>query len=185
MDNIELKPTDDRHALERSLESFRAYLLFVAWRLKGNQTAGPEGPSDLVQRTMMAAMRNIREGNVPGESIAHRKAWLRRILFNTVNHAVRSERAEKRGGGRITTDLDHAGPDSTTSPSSDAIKNEERALLANALARLEPDVRELITWRYLDGLTCDEIGRRRGCSASYISRVCNEIIDRLRRSLDT
>jgi RNA polymerase sigma factor (sigma-70 family) len=183
MDAIESITLEDRESLERALESFRAYLLFVAWRLKGNQIAGPEGVSDLVQRTILAAVEKIRDGNVPGPTEKHRKAWLRKILFNTVNRAVRRENAEKRGGGRVVGGLDEPGPDSATSPSGDAIKNEERLLLAQAFERLQPDERQLITWRYLDGLTCEEIGRRRGCSASYVSRICNEIVGRLRRSL--
>ncbi len=173
----------DRESLERGLESFRAYLLFVAWRLKGDVLAGREGASDLVQRTLVAAVEKIREGNIPGPTDKHRKAWLRKILFNTVNRTIRHEMAEKRGGGRVMAGLDDPGPDSATSPSGDAIKNEERLLLARAFDRLEPDRRELITLRYIDGLTCEEIGRRRGCSASYVSRICNEAIGRLRRSL--
>jgi RNA polymerase sigma factor (sigma-70 family) len=173
----------DRESLERALESFRSYLLFVAWRLKGEQLAGRESPSDLVQRTIVAAMEKIRDGKIPGPTDKHRKAWLRKILFNTFNRMMRRENAEIHGGGRVLGGLEEPGPDSATSPSGGAIKNEERLLLAKALARLAPDERELITWRYMEGLTCEEIGRRRGCSASYASRLCNEVMGRLRRSL--
>jgi RNA polymerase sigma factor (sigma-70 family) len=175
--------TEDRQSLERALESFRAYLLFVAWRIKGNQLAGREGASDLVQRTIVAAMEKIREGKIPGPTDKHRKAWLRKILFNTFNRMVRRENAEIHGGGRVVGGLEEPGPDSATSPSGGAIKNEEKLLLANAFAQLDPAEQQLITWRYMDGLTCEEIGRRRGCSASYVSRICNEAIGRLRRSL--
>jgi RNA polymerase sigma factor (sigma-70 family) len=183
MDPNESITAGDRESLERALESFRAYLLFVAWRLKGDQLAGREGASDLVQRTIVAAMEKIREGNIPGPTEKHRKAWLRKILFNTFNRMVRRENAEKRGGGRVVGGLEEPGPDSATSPSGGAIKNEERLLLAQAFAKLDPDEQQLITWRYVDELTCEEIGRRRGCSASYVSRICNEAIGRLRRSL--
>jgi RNA polymerase sigma factor (sigma-70 family) len=183
MNSDEPITTADRESLERALESFRAYLLFVAWRIKGDQLAGREGASDLVQRTIVAAVERIRDGNIPGPTDKHRKAWLRKILFNTVNRTVRTENAEKRGGGRVVRGLEDLGPDSATSPSGDAIRNEERLLLARAFDRLEPDIRQLITWRYVDGLTCEEIGSRRGCSASYVSRICNDAIGRLRRSL--
>jgi RNA polymerase sigma factor (sigma-70 family) len=183
MDPNESITAGDRESLERALESFRAYLLFVAWRLKGNQLAGREGASDLVQRTIVAAMEKIRDGNIPGPTEKHRKAWLRKILFNTFNRMVRHENAAKRGGGHVVGGLEDPGADSATSPSGGAIKNEERQLLAQAFAQLDPDEQQLITWRYVDGLTCDEIGRRRGCSASYVSRICNEAIGRLRRSL--
>jgi RNA polymerase sigma factor (sigma-70 family) len=183
MNPIESITDEDRESLERALESFRAYLLFVAWRLKGDQLAGREGASDLVQRTIVAAMEKIREGNIPGPSDKHRKAWLRKILFNTLNRMVRHEHAAKRGQGRVIGGLEDPGPDSATSPSGKAIKKEERLLLAQAFDRLDPDDQQLLTWRYVDGLSCEEIGRRRGCSASYISRICNEVTGRLRRSL--
>jgi RNA polymerase sigma factor (sigma-70 family) len=183
MDPIESITADDRESLERALDSFRSYLLYVAWRIKGDQLAGREGASDLVQRTIVAAMEKIRDGNIPGPTDKHRKAWLRKILFNTFHRMVRHENAEIRGGGRVVGGLDEPGPDSASSPSAGAIKNEERLLLARAFGQLTPEEQQLITWRYMDGLTCEEIGHRRGCSASYVSRICNELISRLRRSL--
>jgi RNA polymerase sigma factor (sigma-70 family) len=183
MNPIEPITTDDRESLEQALESFRAYLLFVAWRIKGDQLAGREGASDFVQRTILAAVERIREGNIPGPTEKHRKAWLRKILFNTVNQTIRREHAEKRGGGRVLGGLDDPGPDSAISPSGEAIKNEESLLLDHAFGQLDPDEQQLINWRYVDGLTCEEIGRRRGCSASYVSRICNEAVGRLRRAL--
>jgi RNA polymerase sigma factor (sigma-70 family) len=173
---------DVRDSLERSLDSYRAYLLFVAWRIKGDELAGVEGASDLVQRTLFAALEKIRDGRVPGESERQRKAWLRRILCNTFRTEVRRARSAKNGGGRVVG-LEDSAPDSTTSPSGKVERREQESLLAEAFDRLAPDERELITWRFVDGLSCEEIGRRRGYSASYASRACNEIIGRLRRSV--
>ncbi len=136
-----------------------------------------------MQRTILAAVEKIRNGNIPGPTDKHRKAWLRKILINTHHLTIRRENAEKRGGGRVVNGVEEHGPDPATSPSGEAIKHEERFLLAQALGQLEPDLRELITWRYVDGLTCEEIGLRRGCSASFVSRICNEAVNRLRRSL--
>jgi RNA polymerase sigma factor (sigma-70 family) len=175
---------NDRESLERSLESFRAYLLFVAWRIKGNRLAGTDGASDLVQRTLLAALEKVRKGNIPGTSEKHRKAWLRKILYNTLKKGIRYETAEIHGGVGVIGRLEAPVPDPTTSPSGKAIKIEEELLLAEKFARLEPDEQQLITWRYIDGWSCEEIGRRRGCSASYVSRICNEIVRRLRTSLN-
>ncbi len=183
MNSSEPIAAEDRESLERALESFRAYLLFVAWRLKGDQLAGREGASDLVQRTLVAAVEKIREGNIPGPTEKHRKAWLRKILFNTLKRVVRRENAEIRGGGRVIGGLEEPGPDSGTSPSAGAVKNEQSRLLAEAFEKLEPDEQQMITWRYIDSLTYEEIGQRRGYSASYACRICNELIGRLRRTL--
>ena len=173
----------DRESLERELESFRTYLLFVAWRLKEKGLAGPEGASDLVARTLMAAIEKVREGNIPGPDQKHRRAWLRKILVRTSGRLNRRQQAEIHGGGRMPAALDEPVPDSATSPSGEAARNEEQRLLADAVARLDPAEQELIRWRYIDELTWEEIGRRRGFSATYACRTCKEALARLRASL--
>ncbi len=173
----------DRQALELAIESFRSYLLFVAWRIKGERLAGKEGASDLVQRTIVAAVERIREGNVPGSTDELRKAWLRKLLYKTFRKMVRHENTQRRGGGLVRGGLEEPVPDPATSPSGKAMRNEQEHLLAEAFAQLDPDEQQLVTWRYIEGVTCEEIGRRRGCSGSYVSRICHEVIGRLRQAM--
>jgi RNA polymerase sigma factor (sigma-70 family) len=180
-----LSEGQDRDSLERELESFRTYLLFVAWRLKERGIGGPEGASDLVAQTLMAALEKVREGNIPGPDKKHRRAWLRKILIRTSSRLNRRQQAEIHGGGRVVTAIEEPVPDSATSPSGEAVRNEEQRLLADAFARLEPAEQELIRWRYIDELTWEEIGRRKGFSATYACRTCKETLARLRASVKT
>lgn len=97
-ESIEPAAGDGRQSLELAVESFRSYLLFVAWRLKGDRLAGKEGASDLVQRTILAAVEKIREGDIPGPTDEHRKDWLRKLLYKTFRKMIRHENTQKRGG---------------------------------------------------------------------------------------
>jgi RNA polymerase sigma factor (sigma-70 family) len=165
---------DGRASLEEALESCRTYLLYVAWRIKGSEgVAGAEGASDLVQQTMLVALRKVREGRGPGPTPKDHRAWLRQILINLMRE--KSRRARREPGG-----LEVAIADSGTSPSGALAKQEEARAMAEALDRLRPDEREIVTWRCLDGLTYEEIGRRRGYADTYARRVVGQVLGRLR-----
>jgi RNA polymerase sigma-70 factor (ECF subfamily) len=168
---------DDRVSLERTLESFRTYLLYVAWRLKGNEgVAGAVGASDLVQQTMLVALRKVQEGKGPGPTPKDHRAWLRQILINLMRE--KSRLASREPGG-----LEDAVADSGTSPSGALAKQEEARAMSQALDRLGPDEREIIIWRCVDGLSYEEIGRRRGYSDTYARRVVGQVLGRLRSML--
>ena len=168
---------DGRPSLEEALESMRTYLLCVAWRLKGAEgVAGAEGASDLVQQTMLVALKKAREGDGPGSTPRDHRAWLRQILVNLMRE--KSRRAARQVGG-----LDMAVADSGTSPSADLARREEARAIAGVLDRLEPGDRAVVVWRCGDGLTYEEIGRRQGYSASYARRVVGQSLGRLRSML--
>jgi RNA polymerase sigma factor (sigma-70 family) len=168
---------DDRVSLERALESCRTYLLYVAWRLKGSDgVVGAEGASDLVQQTMLVALRKAQEGKSPGPTPKDHRAWLRQILINVMREKTRRVRGEPGG-------LEDLVADSGTSPSSALAKQEETHAMAEALDRLGPDEREIVTWRCVDGLSYAEIGRRRAYSDSYARRAVGQVLGRLRSML--
>jgi len=131
----------------------------------------------------MAALQKVREGKIPGPEQTHRKAWLRKILLRTSIRLTRQQNAEVNGGGRIVVGFDESVPDSATTAGTKAAKNEELRILAQSLALLDPADQEMIRWRYLDELTWEEIGRRRGFSATYACRLCKEALARLRRDV--
>jgi RNA polymerase sigma factor (sigma-70 family) len=149
-------------------------LLYVAWRIKGNEgVAGAEGASDLVQQTMLVALRKVQEGKGPGPTLKDHRAWLRQILINLMRE--KSRRTLRQPGG-----LEDEVADSGTSPSGAVAKHEEARAMAEALDRLKPDEREILTWRCVDELTYEEIGRRRGYADTYARRVVGQVLGRLR-----
>ena len=165
---------EDSGSLEPAIESCRTYLLYVAWRLKGSEgVAGAEGASDLVQQTMLVALRKFHEGKGPGPTARDQRAWLRQILVNLMREKTRRARRDPRGLGEPIAD-------SGTSPSSALSKQEEARAIAAALDRLGPDEREIVTWRCVDGLSYEQIGQRRGYSDTYARRVVGQVLGRLR-----
>ncbi len=170
----------EREDLARSLETYRAYLLFIAWQIQGNRLVAKEGASDLVQRVMVEALAKVQAGNIPSISPKERKAWLRKILYNILNTLVRRAVIEEE----IYPRLPLSGADPATSPSGIVSRGEQIAILAKAFQKLDPTAQQVVTWRYIDELTCEEIGTRLSWSASYVSRLSNQSLRTLRKALD-
>ena len=125
---------------------------------------------------MVVALRKFQEGKAPGPSPRDQKAWLRQILINLMREKSRRIRREP-------VELGEAVADSGMSPSSALAKDEEVRAMAVALNRLEPSERAIVVWRCVDGLSYEEIGRRRGYSDTYARRVVGRALGRLRTML--
>ena len=112
------------------------------------------------------------------------KRWFRRVIVRTHLTHLRRERREKRGGRLVAVaSFDDPPTDPGTSPSGRAERGESRAILASAFARLSAGDQDLVRWRYVDGLSCREIGERLGVSSEYASRITRAALDRLRADL--
>ena len=70
-----------------------------------------------------------------------------------------------------------------SSPSHQAIRREQSALLAEALTRLPPDWRELLILRHLEGLTFPEVARRMGRTIDSVKKQWPRALAELRRLL--
>src|SRR5262249_49478500 len=128
-------------------------------------------PSDVVQQTMLEAIRAWPQFR--GKSPEELAAWLRQILARVLAHEFRSLKAtRKRDIGReISLDaalahssrkLGDALAASGTSPSALADRHERVLILAEALARLPDDYREVILLRNLQGLSHESIAEQMG-----------------------
>src|SRR5262245_61222726 len=72
---------------EASLEQVRAWLRRAAAALLDSRLHGKVDPSDVVQDALLKAVANREQFR--GQTEAERRAWLRRILANTLADAVR------------------------------------------------------------------------------------------------
>lgn len=170
----ELTKADELKSLDNTFESFRTYLLYVALSLKGSQgVAGAEGASDLVQQTMLVALRRVQEGAGPGKASSELKAWLRQILVNVM-------REKARRSLRQPVEIQGTVIDSAESPSAAIVQFEQSSAMERALMRLSDDERELIVWKCVEELSYEEIGRRRGYSGVNAKKVIIQILTRLR-----
>src|SRR5262249_29435580 len=85
--------------LGQALEACRGYLLLIAQRECSPQLQAKGGASDVVQQTMLDAVRDFAQfqGGTEDELLA----WLRRLLLNNLADFTRQYRAtEKRQVGR-------------------------------------------------------------------------------------
>jgi RNA polymerase sigma-70 factor, ECF subfamily len=179
---------DDRG---RMLDRYRHYLLMIANRVIGPELQAKLDAADLVQDTFLEAQRHL--GVLRGKTNAELRAWLRKILECRLANVRRTYLVtEKRAAGReVTLNSFQAEPGAgieslksrAPSPSDHAVRNEWITALDQALIRLPEHYRQAVTWRHLEQLSWEEIGRRMGSTADAARKVWSRATQQLRREL--
>jgi RNA polymerase sigma-70 factor (ECF subfamily) len=85
--------------------------------------------------------------------------------------------------GRSTARLESILEASITSPSGAACRNENTVLLADRIARLPEDYRDVLVLRHLEGLPFEEVGRRMGRSSGAVRMLWLRALEHLRQLL--
>ena len=151
-------------------------------------------PSDVVQETFFEAHRDFHQFR--GQSTGEFVAWLRKILVNNLLHVVEQHLlAEKRDvrrevsleqlGRRLeqsTARLESLLAEPGDSPSGYAQRNEQEIMLADALAELPGDYRQVILLRHVEGLPFDEVARRMDRSSGAVRMLWLRALERLRKT---
>lgn len=187
----------EKEQLGRLLQFYFNYLTVLASTQLDNRLRRRVNPSDLVQETLLAAHRDFAafRGQTPQELVG----WLRQILINVLHGAIaRHVKAGKRDIRReVSIDQVGAGvnlsaanlaallPSPVSSPSGNAQAQERAADLADHLAMLRADYREVIVLRNLQGLTFDEIAIRMERSAGAVRMLWLRAIDRFKETYST
>jgi RNA polymerase sigma-70 factor (ECF subfamily) len=169
---------DDRPDLER----YREYLRTLARLQIDDRLRGKLDPSGVVQQTLLEAYQVC--NHLRGLNEAQLAAWLRRALAHNLADEVRRLRAQARDVGRERS-LQQAVDESSarleallaaeqSSPSQEAVRQEDLLRLADALARLPEDQRAAVELHHLEGRTLAEtaevLGRTRSGAASLVFR---------------
>jgi RNA polymerase sigma-70 factor, ECF subfamily len=179
---------DDRPDLER----YREYLRTLARLQIDDRLRGKLDPSGVVQQTLLEAHQA--RDRLRGLSEAQLAAWLRRALANNLADEVRRLRALARDVGRersLQQAVDQSSarlgallPAEQSSPSHEAVRQEDLLRLADALARLPEDQRAAVELHHLEGhtlaQTAELLGRTRSAAASLVFRG----LKNLRRTLE-
>ncbi len=184
-------------SLGRVLEFYRTDLALLARAQIDLRLQGRVDASDVVQETFLDACRDFQ--HFRGTSHREWIAWLRKILFYNLARVVqrqvgakkRSTRREVSLNGQVsamerssgTIPLETALVGRSSSPSSRAGRREHSARLADQLARLPADYREVLVLRNLEGLPFAEVARRMGRSAGAVRILWVRAVDQLRRLL--
>lgn len=182
----------DAVALGRLLDSYRNYLLLLVRLQIGRRLQGKIDGADLVQETFLKAHRDF--GQFQGRSESELLGWLRSILAATLamqvrryvgtqGRDVRLERALAEELDQSSRLLDAGLIASGSSPSQAAARREQAVLLADALATLAPDYREVIVLRHLEELTFPEVAERMDRSQDSVKKLWMRGLTQLRRAL--
>jgi len=176
-------------ALDRLLESYRHYLKLLARTGIDASLQGKADPSDLVQETFLKAHQHFKQFR--GRNEVELIAWLRSILArNLADLTRRYHRAESRRAGRersleqlletSSQALDNLLADAVTSPSESAQRRELSVVLANALAELSDEQREVIVLRSLEERDWPEVARRMKRRTGAVRMLWVRALKRLR-----
>jgi len=191
---LELARAGDAEAFGQLLAMYRNYTRLLARTLIGTNLRLRQrlDPSDLVQETFLEAHRDFPqfEGSTERELLA----WLRRILARNLADQARSHKAGlrdyrrqesleavlERSGARVRQEL----LATASSPSAAAARREQAVLLADALAALPPDYREVIVLRNLERLRFDEVAARMGRSSGAVRMLWARALERLGAAME-
>jgi RNA polymerase sigma-70 factor (ECF subfamily) len=182
----------DAATLGRLLELYRRYLALLARVQIGKRLQGKVDASDIVQETFLEAHRHF--GQFRGTSEAELLSWLRQILasnlanllrryIGTQGRDVRLEREIEVDFDQSTALLDRGLVARGSSPSHQAARREQSLILADALAELPDDYREVLVLRHLEGLSFPEVAQRMGRSLDSVDKLWMRGLARLRQVL--
>jgi len=179
--------------LGQLLQLYHNYLTILATAQLDGRLRRRVSPSDLVQEAMLGAYRDFSQFR--GGSEPELLAWLRQILINCLRHAYRAHvQADRRDLRReisfdeMNHSLDQSAAklanvlaDEATSPSGAAAAQERAVEIANHLAQLRPDYRDVIVLRNLQGLSFEEVANRMNRKPGAVRMLWLRAIEKFRQ----
>ena len=153
---------------------------------------GKFAESDIVQQTLLEACRDLPKFR--GGTEAELLAWLKQILAHVLAHEIRRYHGTQQRDLDREVSLEDALAqssqrlgamlaDSGSSPSARASDREQEVLLADVLAKLPDDYREVIILRNLEGLSHEEVARRMGRATGAVRMLWVRALAALRLAL--
>ncbi|QDU88196.1 ECF RNA polymerase sigma-E factor [Pirellulimonas nuda] len=177
------------------LEHYKNYLRLLAMAQMEERLSARLSPSDIVQETFYEAHRDFQQFR--GGSSAELLAWLRAVLVNNLHRAVEhhlgTEKRDMRREvsiERIDASVERSAfrlegvlQDPGSSPSLRAQRQEREVALADELARLPRDYREVIVLRHLSGMPFEQIGERMNRSPGAVRMLWLRGVRQLREQM--
>lgn len=175
-------------ALETLLDLYRNYLRLVARTSLDAAMRAKADPSDMVQETIIKAHQNFEQ--FQGATEAELIAWLRQILARNISDLARRYRTGSRQVSReVPLDdvlrssaeaINQFVADEQSSPSHRCQRREMSVVLADALAELSPDHREVIILRSIEERDWPEIAARMGRTTDAVRVLWARALKQLR-----
>jgi RNA polymerase sigma-70 factor (ECF subfamily) len=186
-----LRDGDTPRAAEH-LGRYRDWLRLIARGPVERRLQSKFDASDVVQQAWLKACQALPQFR--GSSEAELLAWLREVLAHALAHEVRRYRGtQARDAGRELS-LEQELADSSQrlanvlaapdeSPSQRAAAREQGLVLADVLARLPDDYREVIVLRDLEGLSHEEVARRMNRGVGAVRMLWVRALAKLRQEM--
>jgi RNA polymerase sigma-70 factor (ECF subfamily) len=179
-------------AMGQLFELYRHYLGLLAQMGIDERYRAKIDPSDIVQQTFLEAHRDF--DKFRGTTEVELMVWLRQTLagnladnvrryYGAQQRDVKMERSIQEEMDRSSAAMDRGLIDRAASPSQSVARRERSVLLADALAHLTVDHREVLVLRHLKGLKFPEVARRMGRSVGSVQQLWARAIARLRQQL--
>ena len=167
----------DAEARATILARYQAWLHVLAAAQIGGRYRGKFDVSDIVQQTLLEACRDLPKFR--GGSEAELLAWLRQVLAHVLAHEFRRYAGTQQRDVAREVSLEQSLAQSSqrlgdllaapgSSPSQQAVRHEQEVMLAEVLARLPDDYREVLILRNLEGLSHEEVAQRMGRSPGAV-----------------
>ena len=180
----------DAAARERILSRYQAWLRILAKIQLNGDFRGKFDASDIAQQTLLEACRDLEQfrGGTESEFLA----WLRQILAHVLSHEIRRYRGTRQReiGREVSVEQSLAQSSqrlgnmlavSASSPSQQAMRHEQEIMLAEVLARLPDDYRDVLILRNLEGLSHEEVAERMGRGVGAVRTLWVRALARLRK----
>jgi RNA polymerase sigma factor (sigma-70 family) len=163
----------DLAAYDRLVQRYLEVALRVAHVMCGANEAG-----DVTQEAFVKAWRAL--GRFRDD--APFRPWLLRIVANEARNARRA--AGRRAGLVVRAVEDRPSADAAPSAEEAVLLREQRRLVLGALDSLADRDRDVISCRYLAGLSEAETARVLGCRVGTVKSRCSRALARLRALLE-
>lgn len=183
--------------LGQLLALYSNYLKLLVTAQLDNRLRARVSPSDIVQESFFEAHRDF--GEFRGQSIGEFVVWLRRIVVNNIlrvveQHVLTEKRDVRREvsleeiGKRLeksTVRLETLLAQQAESPSGCAARREDELLLADSLASMPADYRDVIVLRHIEGLSFEQVALRMDRSAGAVRMLWLRALKKMRESLQS
>ena len=176
-------------ALGELLDLYRNYLSILAQSHVDRKLQAKVDPSDLVQETLLQAHRDFPQ--FLGTTEAELMKWLRAIMatkgakmqrhyLGTQRRDIQLERELQDNIDRSSIAMNNVPVSQELSPSQKAARRESAIALADALAQLSKNCRDVIVLHHIEGLAISEIARRMDTTAARVRKQWADAVIELR-----
>lgn len=185
----------DAPAIESLLMRYHDEVLHsLRAQLGGRRVAGASA-EDALQETFIEVFRRIKTLDARGEAAF--LSWLKTIARTRLSNMLKAQRAAKRGGDRrqIRSGKNDASEKTATTilgliagqtPTPSVILRRKEANLAmqEAIDSLEPLKKQILDWRYGQGMAIESIAAKTGKKASAVKMIIHRCLADLRENLN-